>query len=77
MITIATAECFTHGFIAHELHVLAQGYKDKFGSNFEDLINDMDTDHNINKIKEFEINTSHKNKNSELIKNEEKIQNQT
>lgn len=53
MITIATAECFTHGFIAHELHVLAQGYKNKFGSNFEDLINSIIQEYVENK---YDIN---------------------
>ena len=64
MITIATAECFTHGFIAHELHVLAQGYKDKFGSNFEDLINSIIQDYvedksDINKKSNSEYNSQY------------------
>lgn len=34
MITIATAECFTHGKIGLELHALAQNYKGNFGSKY-------------------------------------------
>ncbi len=33
MIKIATAECFTHGKIGHEIHILAQGYGNDFGGN--------------------------------------------
>ena len=39
MITIATAECFTHGKIGLELHALAQNYKGNFGSKY---INNLD-----------------------------------
>ena len=39
MITIATAECFTHGILAREIHALAQGYEDNFGPNYSYLVN--------------------------------------
>ena len=39
MITIATAECFTHGILAREIHALAQGYEDNFGSKYSYLVN--------------------------------------
>jgi uncharacterized protein (UPF0254 family) len=32
-ITIATAECFTHGIIAREIHAAIQGYRGEFGPN--------------------------------------------
>ena len=31
MIKVATAECFTHGMIAREIHALSQGYDGEFG----------------------------------------------
>ena len=34
MIKIATAECFTHGKIGRELHVLAQNYDGNFGCEY-------------------------------------------
>lgn len=34
MIKIATAECFTHGKIGRELHVLAQDYEGNFGREY-------------------------------------------
>jgi uncharacterized protein (UPF0254 family) len=46
-IKIATAECFTHGIIAREIHACAQGYQGEFGpdiwkpttlENFQDEI---------------------------------------
>ncbi|NYB52111.1 MAG: UPF0254 family protein [Methanobacteriaceae archaeon] len=30
---IATAECFTHGIVAREIHAWAQGYQGEFGPN--------------------------------------------
>lgn len=44
MITIATAECFTHGILAREIHALAQGYEDNFGSNYSYLANKVQKD---------------------------------
>lgn len=38
MITIATAECFTHGILAREIHALAQDYEDDFASHYLNLI---------------------------------------
>ena len=38
MITIATAECFTHGILAREIHALALDYEDNFASHFLNLI---------------------------------------
>lgn len=32
-ITVATAECFTHGIIAREIHAGIQGYQGEFGPN--------------------------------------------
>ncbi len=32
-IKIATAECFTHGIIAREIHACCQGYQGEFGPN--------------------------------------------
>ncbi|OPY23231.1 MAG: hypothetical protein A4E27_01568 [Methanobacterium sp. PtaU1.Bin242] len=34
MIKVATAECFTHGLIAREIHALSQGYEGEFGCDF-------------------------------------------
>ncbi|MCE5213699.1 MAG: UPF0254 family protein [Methanobacterium sp.] len=34
MIKIATAECFTHGLIAREIHALSQGYEGEFGCEY-------------------------------------------
>ena len=34
MIKIATAECFTHGLIAREIHALSQGYEGEFGCKY-------------------------------------------
>lgn len=34
MITVATAECFTHGLIAREIHALSQGYEEEFGCHY-------------------------------------------
>ena len=44
MITIATAECFTHGILAREIHTLAQGYEDNFGSKYSYLVNKVEKD---------------------------------
>ena len=44
MITIATAECFTHGILAREIHALAQGYEDNFGSKYSYLVNKVEKD---------------------------------
>ena len=44
MITIATAECFTHGILAREIHALAQIYEDNFSSNYWDLVNNAQKD---------------------------------
>lgn len=44
MITIATAECFTHGILAREIHALAQGYEDNFGSKYSYLVNEVQKD---------------------------------
>lgn len=44
MITIATAECFTHGILAREIHALAQDYEDNFGSKYSYLINEIQKD---------------------------------
>lgn len=44
MITIATAECFTHGILAREIHAIAQGYEDNFGSNYSYLVNKVEKD---------------------------------
>lgn len=44
MITIATAECFTHGILAREIHALAQDYEDKFASNYWNLVNKVQKD---------------------------------
>ena len=44
MITIATAECFTHGILAREIHALAQDYEDDFASNYWDLVNKTQKD---------------------------------
>lgn len=34
MIKVATAECFTHGLIAREIHALSQGYDGEFGCDY-------------------------------------------
>lgn len=39
MIEVATAECFTHGHIAREIHVISQRYEGKFGPNYPLLKN--------------------------------------
>ncbi|MCZ3367147.1 MULTISPECIES: UPF0254 family protein [Methanobacterium] len=39
MIKVATAECFTHGHIAREIHAISQGYEGKFGPNYPLLKN--------------------------------------
>lgn len=39
MIKVATAECFTHGHIAREIHAISQGYNGKFGPNYNSLKN--------------------------------------
>ena len=44
MITIATAECFTHGILAREIHALAQDYEDDFASNYWGLVNKAQKD---------------------------------
>ncbi len=44
MITIATAECFTHGILAREIHALAQGYEDNFGSKYSHMVNKVEKD---------------------------------
>lgn len=43
MIKISTAECFTHGVIARQLHNLAQNYYGDFGAD-DDLINEINKD---------------------------------
>lgn len=40
-IKIATAECFTHGIIAREIHALSQGYKGEFGPK---VLNNLQND---------------------------------
>ncbi len=42
MISIATAECFTHGILAHEIHAISQGYTDNFASNYLDLVSEIE-----------------------------------
>ncbi|MBQ6813367.1 MAG: UPF0254 family protein [Methanobrevibacter sp.] len=37
MITIATAECFTHGILSREIHAIAQDYEDNFASSYKDF----------------------------------------
>ena len=44
MITIATAECFTHGIIAREIHAIAQDYEDSFASNYWNVVNKAQKD---------------------------------
>ncbi|ADC46384.1 hypothetical protein mru_0533 [Methanobrevibacter ruminantium M1] len=44
MITIATAECFTHGILAREIHALAQDYDDIFASSYWGLVNKVQKD---------------------------------
>ena len=44
MITIATAECFTHGILAREIHALAQDYEDNFGSHYWHIVNKAQKD---------------------------------
>ena len=44
MITIATAECFTHGLLAREIHALAQDYEDNFASSYSYLVNEVQKD---------------------------------
>ncbi|MBQ2962980.1 UPF0254 family protein [Methanobrevibacter sp.] len=44
MITIATAECFTHGILAREIHALAQDYEDNFSSKYSNLVNEAQKD---------------------------------
>ena len=44
MITVATAECFTHGILAHEIHALAQDYEDNFSSKYSYLVNEVQKD---------------------------------
>lgn len=44
MIRIATAECFTHGILAREIHALAQDYEDNFASNYRGLVNKVQKD---------------------------------
>ena len=44
MITIATAECFTHGILAREIHALAQDYEDRFASHYWELIGNVQKD---------------------------------
>ena len=44
MITIATAECFTHGILAREIHALAQDYEDSFASSYLNFINKVQKD---------------------------------
>lgn len=36
-ITVATAECFTHGIIAREIHAAIQGYQGEFGPKSPNL----------------------------------------
>lgn len=43
MIKVATAECFTHGHIARELHVTSRGYEGKLGPNYY-LLKDINQD---------------------------------
>ena len=42
MISISTAECFTHGILAREIHCLSQGYKDNFKSDYLDLVKQIE-----------------------------------
>ena len=44
MITIATAECFTHGILAREIHALAQDYEDDFGCKYSNLVSEVQKD---------------------------------
>lgn len=44
MITIATAECFTYGILAREIHALAQDYEDSFASSYWSLVNKVQKD---------------------------------
>ncbi len=44
MITVATAECFTHGILAREIHALAQDYEDNFASKYSHLVNEVQKD---------------------------------
>ena len=44
MITIATAECFTHGILAREIHAIAQNYEDNFSSSYWSLVNKVQKD---------------------------------
>ena len=44
MITVATAECFTHGILAREIHAIAQDYEDNFASNYSYLLNEVQKD---------------------------------
>ncbi|AMK14759.1 UPF0254 family protein [Methanobrevibacter olleyae] len=44
MVTIATAECFTHGILAREIHAFAQGYEDNFASSYLNLVNTSQKD---------------------------------
>ena len=39
MIKVATAECFTHGHIAREIHAISQGYDGEFSPNYPLLKN--------------------------------------
>ena len=41
MKTIATAECFTHGILSHEIHAIAQDYEDNFASSYKDFVDEI------------------------------------
>ncbi len=41
MISIATAECFTHGILSREIHALAQDYSDNLASSYIDLVKEI------------------------------------
>ena len=44
MITVATAECFTHGILAREIHAIAQDYDDDFAASYLSLVNEVQKD---------------------------------
>jgi len=52
MIKIATAECFTHGLIAQEIHALAQGYEGEFGCKYFNDVNYFNNSGNPYKLSE-------------------------
>jgi uncharacterized protein (UPF0254 family) len=53
MLKIATAECFTHGLIAREIHAFSQGYEGEFGCcylNNDDYESCLESKHDISLI---------------------------